>query len=80
MQSATIHEIEQPTASLSCERGPTDSPPLEETIGQRLRRVTERFGDREALVVGHQAYRATYNQLSEQVELAARALDRQRRP
>ncbi|MBV9197705.1 MAG: AMP-binding protein [Solirubrobacterales bacterium] len=74
MQSATIHEIEQPTASVSCERGPTDSPLLEETIGQRLRRVTERFGDREALVVGHQNYRATYNQLSEQVELAARAL------
>ncbi|MBV9366697.1 MAG: AMP-binding protein [Solirubrobacterales bacterium] len=74
MQSAVIHEIEHPTVRISCERGPTDSPLLEETIGQRLRRVTERFGEREALVVGHQNYRATYEELSEQVELAARAL------
>ena len=42
--------------------------------GERLRRVTERFADREALVVRHQEYRATYRELSEQVELAARAL------
>ncbi|MBV9337944.1 MAG: AMP-binding protein, partial [Solirubrobacterales bacterium] len=74
MQSAVIHEIAHPTVSISCERGPTDSPLLEETIGERLRRVTERFGDREALVVGHQNYRATYDELSEQVQLAARAL------
>jgi fatty-acyl-CoA synthase len=74
MQSAVIHEIEQATACLSYGRGPTDSPVLEETIGERLRRVTERFGDREALVVGNQNYRATYRELSEQVEHAARAL------
>src|SRR6516225_7801427 len=59
---------------MSYERGPTESPLLEETIGERLRRVTERFGDREALVVRHQGYRATYRELSEQVDLAARAM------
>jgi fatty-acyl-CoA synthase len=54
MQSAVIHETEHPTVSISHERGPTDSPLLDETIGERLRRVAERFGGREALVVGHQ--------------------------
>ena len=58
----------------SYEQGPVDTPLLEVTIGERLRRVTERFADREALVVRHQEYRATYRELSEQVELAARAL------
>ena len=58
----------------SYERGPVDTPLLEMTIGERLGRVTERFADREALVVRHQEYRATYRELSEQVELAARAL------
>ena len=55
-------------------RGPMDAPLLEETIGERLRRVTARFPDREALVVRHQNYRASYRELSEQVEVAARAL------
>jgi len=58
----------------SYERGPTASPLLEETISERLRRVTERFGDREALVVRHQGYRASYRELSGQVDLAARAM------
>jgi fatty-acyl-CoA synthase len=63
-----------PTIDASYEQGPTDSPLLDETIGERLRGVTQRFGGREALVVGHQNYRATYDELSEQVEHAARAL------
>ena len=61
-------------SSFSHERGPTDIPLLEETIGENLRRTVERFADREALVVRHQGYRATYGELWEQVELAARAL------
>ena len=40
--------------------GPSDVPLLGETIGENLRRTVERFGDREALVVRHQDYRATY--------------------
>ena len=55
-------------------RGPVNSALLEDTIGERLRHIADRFADREALVVRHQAYRATYAELSDQVELAARAL------
>jgi fatty-acyl-CoA synthase len=58
---------------LSYERGPTDVPLLRETIGENLRRTVARFGEREALVVRHQGYRATYRELWEQVDLAARA-------
>jgi fatty-acyl-CoA synthase len=53
--------------------GSTDEPLLDETIGANLRRTTARFGEREALVVCHQSYRATYAELSEQVDRAARA-------
>jgi len=49
-------------------------PLLEETIGESLRRVAERFSEREALVVRHQAYRATYGELWRQVDAAARGL------
>jgi fatty-acyl-CoA synthase len=59
---------------LSRARGPRDVPLLDETIGENLRRTVERFGDREALVVRDQGYRATYRELSDQVSLAARGL------
>jgi fatty-acyl-CoA synthase len=45
-----------------------------ETIGANLQRTVERSGDREALVVGHQGYRATYRQLWAQTGRAARGL------
>src|SRR5213080_3857857 len=60
--------------TLSYAHGPSAVPLLGETIGENLRRTVERFGDREALVVRHQDFRATYRQLWEQVGLAARAL------
>ena len=44
------------------------------TIGECLRRTVEQHGQREALVVRHQMYRATYRELWEQVDLAARGL------
>ena len=47
---------------------------LGETIGENLRRTVDRHGDREALVVRHQGYRATYRDLWDQVGLAARGL------
>jgi fatty-acyl-CoA synthase len=72
MQSAVIQETD--TTLDSYEQGPTVAPLLVETIGERLRRITDRYGDHEALVVAHQGYRATYRELSEQVETAARAL------
>jgi fatty-acyl-CoA synthase len=48
-------------------------PLLGETIGHNLRRTVERHGERDALIVRHQGYRATYAQLWEQVDVAARA-------
>jgi fatty-acyl-CoA synthase len=60
--------------TLSYARGATDAPLLDETIGANLRRTVERFPDREALVVRHQGYRATYAELWREVDRAARAL------
>jgi fatty-acyl-CoA synthase len=51
--------------------GACDLPLLGETIGARLRATVERFGEREALVVRDQGYRATYSELSEQSARAA---------
>jgi len=59
---------------LSYAHGAAAIPLLGETIGENLRRTVERVGDREALVVRHQSYRATYRELWEQVGLAARGL------
>jgi fatty-acyl-CoA synthase len=54
--------------------GATSEPLLGETIGENLRRAAECFGDRPALIVRHQRYRATYRELWEQAGVAARAL------
>src|SRR5262245_20672874 len=54
--------------------GPSLTPLLGETIGANLRRTVERFGEREALVVRAQGYRATYRQLWDETTALARAL------
>ena len=54
--------------------GPSLTPLLGETIAENLRRTVERFGDREALVVRAQGYRATYRELWDQTTRLARAL------
>jgi fatty-acyl-CoA synthase len=54
--------------------GASSVPLLGETIGENLRRTVERFADREALVSGHQGFRATYRELWEQAGVAARGL------
>jgi fatty-acyl-CoA synthase len=54
--------------------GASSVPLLGETIGQNLARTVQRVGDGEALVVPHQAYRATYAQLWDQTTQAARGL------
>ena len=59
---------------LAYTHGAISEPLLGQTIGENLRRTVERFGDRLALVVQHQRYRATYRELWEQVETVARAL------
>jgi fatty-acyl-CoA synthase len=63
----------QPASLMSYAAGSREVPLLRETIGENLRRTAERFGEREALVVPHQRYRATYSELWQQVDLAARA-------
>ncbi len=60
--------------ALSYVHGASAVPLLGETIGANLRRTVERYPDREALVVRHQGYRATYRALWEQVGQAARGL------
>jgi fatty-acyl-CoA synthase len=45
-----------------------------ETIGETLRRTVDRYGDREALVVRHQGYRATYREIWTRSGQAARGL------
>jgi len=59
---------------LSYAHGASSVPLLGETIGANLRRTVERYADRDALIVRHQKYRATYRELWEQVGLAARGL------
>jgi fatty-acyl-CoA synthase len=54
--------------------GPSLIPLLGETIGANLRRTVERFGDREALVVRSQRYRASYREFWQQTTELARAL------
>jgi len=54
--------------------GASAVPMLGEVIGDNLRRTVQRFPDRDALVVRHQGYRATYREFWEQVGRAARAL------
>jgi fatty-acyl-CoA synthase len=60
--------------AVSYARGADDLPLLADTIGENLRKAVARFGEREALVVPHQRYRATYAELWDQVDVAARAL------
>src|SRR5436309_1626695 len=60
--------------ALSYAHGASSIPLLGETIGENLRQTVERFPEKEAVVVRHQNYRATYQQLWKQVDLAARGL------
>jgi fatty-acyl-CoA synthase len=54
--------------------GTSSLPLLGETIGENLRRTTERYGDRDALVVSSQGFRATYRELWDATGVLARAL------
>src|SRR2546425_5940471 len=61
-------------AEVSYVHGSSDVPLRGDTIFQNLRRTTERFGEREALVVAHQNRRYTYRKLVEECELVGRGL------
>jgi fatty-acyl-CoA synthase len=54
--------------------GASEVPLLGETIGENLRRTAERFGDRDALVVRSQGYRASYAELWAETTRLAKAL------
>ena len=60
--------------TLSYVHGVGDTPLLGETIGENLRQTVERFPDREAVVIRHQGYRATYAELWAQTTRLAKAL------
>ena len=51
------------STTLSYAHGASDVALFGETIGDNLRRIVERFGARDALVVRHQDVRLTYDQL-----------------
>jgi fatty-acyl-CoA synthase len=59
---------------LSYAHGTSRTPLLGETIGENLRRTALRYGDRDALVVRSQSYRATYRELFDATSVLARAL------
>jgi fatty-acyl-CoA synthase len=59
---------------LSYAHGVGNAPLLGETIGEALRRTVERHGDREALVVRSQEFRASWRQLFDETTAVARGL------
>jgi len=61
-------------SALSYAHGASDLPLLGDAICERLRQTVERFGDREALVVRDQGFRATYRELWDESGRAARGL------
>jgi fatty-acyl-CoA synthase len=61
-------------SALSYLSGPSTTPLLGETIGENLRRTVSQFPQHEALVVAHQAYRATYAELWDQTTQLAKGL------
>ena len=58
----------------SYSQGTSSVPLLGETISKNLRRTAEAFGSRDALIVRHQGYRATYAEFWQQVQECARGL------
>jgi fatty-acyl-CoA synthase len=59
---------------ISYTSGMSDSPLLGETITQNLRKTVDNSRDHEALVVPHQAYRATYSEFWDQLNKVAKSL------
>ena len=62
------------TSSPSYLSGPSTTPLLGETIGENLRRTVAQHPGREALVVVHQAFRATYQELWDDTTRLAKGL------
>lgn len=60
--------------TLSYVHGASLTPLLGETIGQNLKRTTEKYPHHEALISVHQNYRATYQEFLDQTTLVAKSL------
>jgi fatty-acyl-CoA synthase len=60
--------------SVSYSHGVSDIPLKGETIGESLHKTVEKYGNCEALVVASQDYRATYQELWDQVEEVSKSL------
>ncbi len=60
--------------TLAIDRGATDTPLLEETIGDNLAATVARFGDHEALVVPYQNIRQTWAEFAATVDVVAKGL------
>ena len=58
----------------SYSHGVSDIPLKGETIGECFRKTVEKYGYCDALIVNSQDYRATYNELWDQVEEVAKSL------
>jgi fatty-acyl-CoA synthase len=56
------------------DRGATDTPLIEQTIGDNLAATVQRLPDREALVVAHQGIRQTWAEFSATVDQVAKGL------
>lgn len=54
--------------------GASSIPLLGETIGENLRKTTEKFPNQEALISAHQGYRVTYQQFYDQTTEVAKSL------
>lgn len=55
-------------------KGRTDTPQLEQTIGENFEATVARLPDQEALVMPHQQIRWTYRQFNDAVDRVARGL------
>lgn len=60
--------------SMSQSTGPTDTPLSQDTIGEVLDDITERFGSSDALVVRHQDIHWTYNEYRDAIDRFAAGL------
>jgi len=59
---------------ISYAHGTSDIQLKGETIGQNLKSIVDKFGDRDALVVPYQHYKATYREFWDQTTVVAKAL------
>ncbi len=73
-RSGELDALLRPIGGLSHVRGETVRPLIEKTIPELLAETVRRFGERDALVVPHQAVRLDWKQFAAEVDALARGL------